>query len=489
MKTAKKLLALLLALIMATSFASVAFAANEETENNATPASANVIGVGSSINAKLDEPTDVDWFKFVSDACGLATVTLTHNAVSGAESNLSFFDVKIVDEAGVFVESFKSAGNQTSTSVSFSVIPGNYFIKVAMGNQHNDSVTYTVAVALNKSANVEKESNDNIGDATAITTATNKKPDHTYYGTIAKGASVEGDVDYYKFTVSEKTLVYPSLYNTATNTGKYQLSILDTVTGKDGVAEERVLGSITIASSEDQITGEAIGVKSGTYYVKVIGVDGDVGGYQFRIYTQASSNTELEYNNTKKDANEIAIGSKITGCISDEADTDVFAFTTKGNNSGYKLIFKPYSAKPKTPNGQWVVTIRNSSDGQVDKMDVTANAAGELVTDPLPAGEYFIYITKGNIYTGDVYYLEFQALPKSEEAPKEPSDEGTFIDRIVAFFARMGTLPWANFIAPLIEVLQGMEITGMLGMMSDLVSSIGKFIPFLPEIFGSMSGN
>ena len=82
MKTAKKLLALLLALIMATSFASVAFAANEETENNATPASANVIGVGSSINAKLDEPTDVDWFKFVSDACGLATVTLTHNAVS-----------------------------------------------------------------------------------------------------------------------------------------------------------------------------------------------------------------------------------------------------------------------------------------------------------------------------------------------------------------------------------------------------------------------
>jgi hypothetical protein len=53
----------------------------------------------------------------------------------------------------------------------------------------------------------------------------------------------------------------------------------------------------------------------------------------------------------------------------------------------------------------------------------------------------------------------------------------------------MGTLPWANFIAPLIEVLQGMEITGMLGMMRDIASSIGKFLPFIPEIFGSMSGN
>jgi phosphoglycerate kinase len=61
MKTAKKLLALLLALIMATSFASVAFAANEESESNATPASANVIGVGSSINAKLDECKTLVW--------------------------------------------------------------------------------------------------------------------------------------------------------------------------------------------------------------------------------------------------------------------------------------------------------------------------------------------------------------------------------------------------------------------------------------------
>lgn len=487
MKTAKKLLALLLAFIMATSCASVAFAANDEVEPNATPTSATVIGVGSSVNAKLDDPTDVDWFKFASDACGLATVTLSHNVVSGAETNLSFFKVNIIDEAGVYVESFKSTGTQASSSVSFSVIPGNYFIEVVMGNQHNDSVTYTVAVAINKSANVEKESNDNIGDATSMLTATKSKPDLTYYGTIAKGASVEGDVDYYKFTVSETTLVYPSLYNTATNTGKYQLSILDTVTGKDGVAEERVLGSITIASSEDQITGEAIGVKKGTYFVKITGLEGSVGGYQFRIYTQASSNTELEYNNTKKDANDIAVGSKITGCLSDEKDTDVFAFNTKGNNSGYKLIFKPYSANPKTPNGQWVVTIRNSSDGQVCKMDVDADASGELVTEPLAAGEYFVYVTKGNIYTGDVYYLEFQALPKSEEQ-EEPS-EGTFIDRIVAFFARMGTLPWADFAAPLLEVLQGMEITGMLGMMGDLVSSIGKFLPFLPEIFGSMSGN
>ncbi len=487
MKTAKKFLALLLALIMAMSCASAAFAANDEVEPNATPSSATEIGVGSSINAKLDEPTDIDWFTFASDACGLATVTLAHTAITGADSDASFFKVNIVDEDGVYVEEFKSAGNQASASVSFSVVPGKYFVKVAMDRQHIDNLTYTVSASINKSANVEKESNDTFGDATAMTTATKAKPDLTYYGTIDKGASVDGDVDYFKFTVSETTMVYPSIYNTATNTGKYKLSILDTVTGAGGEAEERVLGTIIIASDEDQVDGGAIGVKKGTYYVRISGIDGSVGGYQFRVYTQGSSNTEIEYNNTMKDSNSIAVGSKITGCLFDETDTDAFSFVTKGNNGGYKLIFKPYSANPKTPNGQWVVTIKNSSNGQVCKMDVAANATGELVTDPLPAGEYFVYVTKGNVFTSDVYYLEFQALPKGDDPVEEP-DEGTFIDRIVAFFKRLGTLPWTEFFTPIIEVVQNIEITGLLGMMTDLVSSIGKFLPFLPEIFGSMSG-
>ena len=47
MKTAKKLLAILLSLVMIMSCAEVSFAATEEEkESNATPASANSIGVG-----------------------------------------------------------------------------------------------------------------------------------------------------------------------------------------------------------------------------------------------------------------------------------------------------------------------------------------------------------------------------------------------------------------------------------------------------------
>ena len=489
MKTAKKLLAILLSLVMIMSCAAVSFAATEEEkESNATPASANSIGVGSSISAKLGEPTDVDWFTFKSTACGLATVTLSHTAITGADSNVSFFKVEIIDKDGVYVETFKSAGSDATASVSFSVVPGDYFVKVAMDRQHIDNLTYTVAVAVNASANVEKEENDTFGDATLMTTATKAKPDLTYYGTIDKGTEAIGDVDYYKFIVNETTMIYPSIYNTSTNTGKYKLTILDTVTGAGGKAEERVLGSIVISSSEDQVDGGAIGVKAGTYYVRISGVDESVGGYQFRIYTQGSTSTETEFNNNPKDANDIFVGSKFTGCLFDEDDTDVFTFITKGNNSGYKIILKAYSTKIKNPSGQWQLIVKNSSDGLVTKMDVTATATGELTTDPLPAGEYFIYVEKGNVFTSDVYLLELQSLPKADTGEEDKDDEGTIFDRMAAFFERMSTLPWMEFLEPIIEVVQGIEITGLLGMMMDLVTSVGGFLPFLPEILGSVTG-
>lgn len=489
MKTAKKLLALLLSLVMIMSCSAVSFAATTATEeeSNASPESANAITVGSSISAKLDTATDVDWFVFESTACGFATVTFSHNAISNADSNVSFFAVEIIDESGVKVENFKSAGNEASVSVSFSVAQSKYFIKVAMDKQFTADFNYTVAVKIDNSANVEKESNNSIAEATAMTTATKTAPTVTYYGTIDKGSNADGDVDYYKFTVNSDTLVYPSLYNTATNTAKYSLSIVDTVTGKDGTVEEVILGTITIAANERQIDGAAIGVDKGTYYAKITGVDGDVGGYQFRVYTSAATNIETESNNVLADADEISKGKQYTGCIFDEKDVDVFSFVT-GVNAGYKVILKAYSSTPKTPDGQWVLSVKNSSGKTEAVIDVTANKAAELVTDELLSNEeYFICIEKGNKLTTDVYVLEYQSVTKEEDdAPAQSS--GSIIERFKAFFDRMSTLPWTEFFEPIIEVVQNIQISGLLGMLSDLGSSIGTFLPFLPEIFGSVTG-
>lgn len=485
MKTAKKLLALLLSLIMAMTCATVAFAAEaKETESNATPSSADEIVVGSKISAKLETPTDVDWFKFTSDSFGLAKVSLSHTAITGADSNVSFFKVEVIGADGVYIEAFKSAGNQASTYVEFSVIPGDYFIKVVMDRQHIDNLTYDVAVSLDKAANVEKEENDTLGDATLMSkTATKADPKVTYFGTIDKGSEASGDVDYYKFTVAQKTIIYPSIYNTSTNTGKYSITVLDTVTGEGGVAVERPLGTLNIASNEVQVDGGAIGVNAGTYYVKIAGVDGSVGGYQFRIYTSPSTDSEMEYNNTAAKANDIYIGGQFTGCLFDSTDVDVYTFATKGNNAGYKITLKAYST-PKVTNGQWSLVVKNASDGQVCKKDILVTETGELSTEPLPAGEYFIYVTKGNVFSSDVYSIKLEAL-KAEGNSEPDKDDKTIIDKLADFADRVKALPWGEFVEPIVELVMKIGTGDLFTALSHFLESV---IAFMTESFLGATG-
>lgn len=485
MKTAKKLLAIFLSFVMAMSCATVAFAAAEqESESNATPSSADEIVVGSKITAKLETPTDVDWFTFESANFGLAKVSLSHTAINGADSNASFFKVEVIGADGVYIESFKSAGNQATAFVEFSVIPGDYFVKVVMDKQHIDNLTYDVAVSIDKAANVEKEENDTLGDATLMSkTASKADPTVTYFGTIDKGSVAAGDVDYYKIFVTQKTIIYPSIYNTSTNTGRYSLSVLDTITGVGGGAVERVLGTLTIAPNEEQVDGGAIGVNPGTYYVKIAGIDGSVGGYQFRIYTSPSSDTETEFNNTVAKANDIYLGDTFTGCLFDNTDIDIFTFATKGNNNGYKITLKAFST-PKVPNGQWSLVVKNSSDGQVCKKDILVTENGELITEPLPAGEYFIYVTKGNVFSSDVYTLKLEAV-KADGTVEEPDDEETLIDKIFKYLGKTADLPWKDFLEPIVELVMKIG-TG------DLVTALGHFlssvIAFLTESFLGATG-
>lgn len=475
MKKAKSLLALLLALIISVSGSVFAFAAqtDEESETNATPATADVVGVGSSINAKLDEPTDVDWFMFEAADNGLATVTLSHSALSGADSNVSFFKVEIIGADGVFIESFKSAGDQKDATVDFSVTPGDYYIKVAMDRQHIDNLTYTVSVKLDKSALVEKEDNDTYGDATPLTLATKAKPATLYYGTIDKGSEAVGDVDYYKFTVVGNHILYPSIYNTASNTGNYTLSVVETVTGAGGVAVERSLGTIKIAANQEQTDGSAIGVESGTYFIKVAGIDGSVGGYQIRVYGDSASKIETEYNNTVATADDIQIGGVLSGSLFDESDVDCFAYTTKGNNNGYKITLGAYSANNKVANGQWSVVVKNASDGQVCKMDVQVGKDGVVETDPLTAGTYYIYVSKGNVFTDDIYELKFEAKAASDE-PVEEKPAG-IIEQMISFFQQIGALDWGKFFGQFGELLSGINLLGMISAIADSI------IPFITE--------
>ncbi len=468
MKKAKSLLAILLALLIAMGSTFCAFAAdtNEEDAENSTPETADLVGEGSPINGKISDADDEDFFVFEAKKSGVAKVTLSHVALTGSAEDASYFKVTITDTEGVNIESFKSTALQAESSVEFSVSPGDYYIKVEMDKVLDSTLGYTISLKINTSADFEIEDNDTVSDATVMGFATKSNPNKLYYGTIGTG-----DVDYYKVTVTSSSLLYMGIYNTASKTGNYKATFIEVQEGVNSAPVELSLGAIQIGANEEQANSTAIGVDSGTYYLKVEGLSGSVGGYQVRIYSGGSYvDIEHEYNNDVLNANTVRIGSQITGSLLDKNDVDCFKFTTAGNNYGYRVTVNAYDDAAKNTNGQWMVEIVSASDGFVANGDATNTKAAVIETEALVAGTYYIYITDGNVFTDKIYELTFEALdpPAEEEEEDGPLSFGEFIKQIA-------DLNWGKLFENFSSWLPSVNVFGML---SDIIQSV---IPFLTQ--------
>lgn len=468
MKKAKSILALLLALLIAAGSTFCAFAADtrEEDAENSTVETADIFGEGSPINGKISSADDEDFFVFEAAKSGVAKLTLSHTVLTGSAEDSSYFKVTVTNSEGVNIEAFKSTALQANASVEFSVSPGDYYIKVEMDKVLDVNLVYTLSVDIDTSADFEIEDNDSASDATAMGFATKNNPNKLYYGTISTG-----DVDYYKLSVTSSSLLYIGIYNTASKTGNYMASIIEVQPGVNSAPVELSLGAITIGANEEQSNSTAIGVDSGTYYLRVEGISGSVGGYQVRVYSGGSYvDIEHEYNNDILNANIIRIGSEITGSLLDKKDIDCFKFTTQGNNNGYKLTVGAYDDAAKKTNGQWMVEIVSATEGTVKKADATNNKPCVIETEKLIAGTYYVYVTAGNVFTDKIYELSFEALDPPKEDDKDEGPLG-----FVEFFKQIGDLNWGKLFENFTSWLPSVNVFGML---ADMFKSI---IPFITE--------
>ncbi|MBQ8027443.1 MAG: hypothetical protein IJ261_04930 [Clostridia bacterium] len=474
MKKAKSILALLLALLIAMGSTFCAFAADtrEEDAENSTPETADLVGEGSPINGKISDVDDEDFFVFEAAKSGIAKVTLSHVALTGSAADASYFQVTITDSKGVNIESFKSTALQAEASAEFSVSPGDYYIKVAMDDINDANLVYTISVDIDTSADFEIETNNSVSDATAMGFATKTNPNKLYYGTISTN-----DVDYYKVTVTSSSLLYIGIYNTASKTGNYKATFIEVQPGVNSVPQELSLGSIKIGANEEQANSTAIGVDSGTYYLKVEGISGSVGGYQVRVYSGGSYvDIEHEYNNDVLNANTVRIGSKITGSLLDKDDVDCFKFSTAGNNYGYKVTVNAYDADAKKTEGQWMVEIVSASNGTVAKGDATNTKEAVISTETLVAGTYYIYVTDGNVFTDKIYELSFEALdPPADDGGDDDDGPLSFEE----FAKQIADLNWGKLFDNFSSWLPSVNVFGML---FDMMKSI---IPFITAFFFS----
>lgn len=462
MKKVKSILALLLALLLAMGSTVCAFAADasEESEENGTIATADVLALGTAVKGSIGAATaegveDVDFFKLTTTTIGIVSVELAHNVVSGASSN--YFKITVLDAENNELATFKSKGTDATVSNSFSAAPGTYYVKVESDTVHDATLGYTVTAKLNTAALVEKEDNGKVESATDMTVSVSGA-NKLYYGTIT-----EGDVDYFKVTFTSPVLASIGVYNTFAEKGNYKATLIKVVDGATGGIVKKEIAAIEIKDSEIQANSASIGVSGGTYYLKIEGVDGATGGYQARVFAGGTSvNIEYEYNNEYSLANLVNLDKAFTANLFDAADEDCFKFTAGANNGGYKLTVASYDKAKEAVSGKWKLTMVNQQGNEVTVAYNTADSTKLVAeTGALEAGTYYVKVSAGTVFTNETYSITVSALEKKAEETK-PS----LIDRIKA-------LDWSKFLENFTSWLPSVNIWGLV---SDLFKSISRFV-------------
>lgn len=154
--------------------------------------------------------------------------------------------------------------------------------------------------------------------------------DTAYTGNLTN----EKDVDYYKFSLSEKSKVWIDFSHDKTNQNSFlwQISLFDDSDGS--------LLDFNSTGENAKQTSNSVRLPAGNYYIRIEDYSywSDL-DYTFCVHSQSEGvDTENENNNDYGTATTIAIGSSIIGNIQSEKDIDFYKFDLPSNAS-IKLTF------------------------------------------------------------------------------------------------------------------------------------------------------
>lgn len=424
MKTAKTLLALLLAVLMLGSSAVVGFAANDlEIEPNEDIGSATLFSVGKTVEGNLNTADDVDYFKFVTDKPGLVTVTFAHET---ADSASSYFEVAVLGEDGRIYSTAVSAGNSASEKLVFGAKAGTFYVEVKAGNVHS-SKNYSVTAAVDISVLTEAEANDTSADANTLKLSTSASDMNIYQGSIT-----DADVDYYRFTAPKDG--YVNLYLDAYGIQKGALKVSLIAFYGDGENREKTLGTLTRKAGEADTYSDQISIAAKEYYVKVEGdAAATVGGYSTMVYFTANAGSEHEFNNETNVADVLTATTPYFGSTFDENDVDYFKVTTT-EKKNMTLTIKASSYV--TGDASWNVVISTAKNPDTPIKDGTkmVTKSSPLVFDlPAKTAEtYYIKVTAGSVVNSGRYTISVAETEVQEQS-----------SGLLGIFKRIRELDWS----------------------------------------------
>lgn len=365
-----------------------------ESESNDEISSADAIDVNIKYSGTLYEENDVDYYKLNLDKKGKINVEMMHPKM---DTNDDFWVVSFLNQnEDIRVEMRSSGRNVETTSSSVRVTPGIYYIKVS--NYYYSNEQYTLRVLFEEEDDsYESEPNDDLNSQ-----AMPINLDQEYMGNLTD----EEDVDYYKFSISEKRKVWIDFsHNKLSKIDVFwRLSLFGDSDGS--------LIDINSTGENAKLTSDSVRLPAGNYYIRINSCYWSDLDYKFRVCSkQEGEETESEDNGDYETATSITIGSSIIGNLQCDSDVDFYKFDLK-DTASIKVTF--VHSRVDSGNTYWDLALySDESNGAITNAEdcenlwIAGNSPEKLSSkwNSLPKGTYYLKIYS-HYYNNDDYKIK-----------------------------------------------------------------------------------
>ncbi len=363
-----------------------------EKELNSSLTSATNMALNKQYGGTIRNSSDEDYYKFTLSEAGAVSLTLKHALLSNVSSVYYYVTLYNADGTSYYVR-MSSKGSDTSlTSTKIGLASGTYYIKVESGS--TDTGVYTLQTNFSASSVWETEFNDAINVADKV--SVNKE----YNGAL----SSSGDVDYYKFSTSADGYITLNFKHANLDSGNYYFKATIMLSSGTELATMYSTGFETSKSTAK------IGLKKGTYYIKITDYSYSNTPYKFKVNYTEASNWEKEDNGSISGATKISLGKDYNGTsyVDSRAysDYDYYKFSLD-KKSWINISFK--HANTGTTSSQWSVYVIDGSGNtiysDINKKYFSIGSVAGTKT----------YASTGNIQLGKgTYYIKIYGSTSAE---------------------------------------------------------------------------
>jgi effector-binding domain-containing protein len=345
------------------------------------------IDVFTTYYAGIGSSRDKDYYKFSLDTDSDVNIIL-QNIYYG-------YDFNLYDSSKNLVEKGLSDEHNNKIIHAKNLASGTYYIEIT--GRFYPFQCYSLLVDINVSRNScinNYEPNESFNNAIEI------KTNNVY----SAGIKVPNDLDYYKFTLDNKSNVTVTLQNIA---DKYELKLFN--------SSQTEIGSSYNEDKSDEIIN-INDLEPGTYYILVQGIDGAYNVTQcYGLLVETTSSVSpcinnYESNDSIQDAISIDINTKYEAGIGSSTDKDYYKFTIN-ETSDITILLENL---PKN----YDLKLYDDLGYEIDHSTNKGNSSEKIEEKHLPAGKYYIYVYgyEGAFDTTQCYNLEVKAATSTSKS-------------------------------------------------------------------------